>query len=131
MNSASVEIKFSEECSPTQLPEKYLEFVAGNPKIELVHGRIHLYRNINERPNQLRRDALLSQRSHLLCVIAVPAYMSADEFIRFTGFYSANLWAMRFLRDSAPNKYTVLLQFDSQVFVLLFNFCSKLFSGLS
>ncbi|KAH3744148.1 BRCA1-associated protein [Pelomyxa schiedti] len=52
--------------------------------------------------------------STLLCVLAVPSYLTTSDFARFISGFHRSIHYMKLLRDASPNKYMVLLKFDDQ-----------------
>ncbi|KAF0984730.1 hypothetical protein FDP41_000629 [Naegleria fowleri] len=59
-------------------------------------------------------DELPEQRSTLVCVLAVPSFISTTDFFEFIDCFKSNILKTRILRDESPNKYMVILQFDDQ-----------------
>jgi BRCA1-associated protein len=102
-------------------------FSMGNPEVEEVRGRIHLFRESDSTESD-RSDsaggvketgsddarALPHCRSDIVCVLAVPARMSTAEFCNWMGGYSEMVVHMRTVRDGSPNKYMVLMRFEDQ-----------------
>lgn len=108
------------------------KFFAGNPSVELIRGKIHLFR-----PVEATEKALLSQlpeqRSPIVLVLAVPSLMSIAEFVAFAGSFAQKMRNVRILRDNSPNRYMVLIKFhdqkDANAFYVEFN--GKSFSSLA
>ncbi|KAG0328928.1 hypothetical protein BGZ99_004002 [Dissophora globulifera] len=46
-----------------------------------------------------------------VCVLAVPSYVSPGDFLNFVGPVRANVSHFRIIRDSAPNRFMVLMKF--------------------
>ncbi|KAG2383195.1 hypothetical protein C9374_004532 [Naegleria lovaniensis] len=61
-----------------------------------------------------RDESLPEQRSTLVCVLAVPSFISTTDFFEFIDCFKSNILKTRILRDESPNKYMVILQFDDQ-----------------
>ncbi|GJQ13541.1 hypothetical protein GpartN1_g5332.t1 [Galdieria partita] len=84
---------------------EHIEFSAGNPLLETIVGELHLYRSVEKG---------IYQMSHVLCVLAVPAYFTAADFCMFVGPFGNHIRNLRLLRDSrACNRYMVLIQLDT------------------
>ncbi|KAF9937245.1 hypothetical protein BGZ65_001664 [Modicella reniformis] len=49
-----------------------------------------------------------------VCVLAVPSYMSPDDFLNFVGPVRVNVSHFRIIRDSAPNRFMVLMKFRTR-----------------
>ena len=87
-------------------------FLAGHTSGEVLAGMIGFYRYANPagvfglRPPPLR--------SNIVCLMAVPAWMSPSDLIRFVGGYTRYVRHMRLVRDaSMPHRHMLLLQFAS------------------
>lgn len=95
------------------LPES-ISFFSGNPRVEVVHGELRLFRE----PGAVLPDPsdrhLPDARSRLLCMLSVPSYMSGQDLCTFVGEYIKDVTHMRVIRDRMPSRYMVLLKFDSQ-----------------
>ncbi|KAJ3188694.1 hypothetical protein HDU85_004408 [Gaertneriomyces sp. JEL0708] len=102
-----------------------------NGKTELNAGILHLYREMSEIEDVLQErtttdspgsatEALSDQLSAskgtglILCVLAVPSYMTPQDFLSFVGSTKDNMSHLRMLRDSLPNRYMVLIKFRNQ-----------------
>ncbi|KAJ3321155.1 hypothetical protein HDU93_003427, partial [Gonapodya sp. JEL0774] len=118
-------------------------------------GVIHLYREAHEL-DSLRIKATPQQRSvsdednnlaanqgpsdsdspgdsQILAILAVPPYMTTSDFLSFiTPSHLRHIAHLRFLRDSLPNRYMVLLKFQSQPHAETFRteFIGRKFSSL-
>ncbi|CAM0143227.1 unnamed protein product [Umbelopsis sp. WA50703] len=68
----------------------------------------------------------------MVCVLAVPTYMSATDFLKFTAPVNQCVSHYRIIRDAAPNKYMVVMKFrdssSTQEFYRKFN--GKPFSSM-
>jgi BRCA1-associated protein len=117
-----------------------IHFFAGNPVVEITEGKIHLYKNEirDEKDKQvscfskcmrvLTFEFLKIKQSELLCVLAVPSYMSPSDFAAFTGSFHkliTNMRILRFLsameyvnltcfRDNSSDTYMVVIKLVSQ-----------------
>ncbi|GAV08742.1 hypothetical protein RvY_18393 [Ramazzottius varieornatus] len=89
--------------------EYCVQFYYGNPSVEMVKGVLHLFRE-NERTSLKPNVA----RSSLLCMLAVPAYLSTHDLLRFAAPFAAEIERLKIIRDQTPNQYMVLLRFRSQ-----------------
>ncbi|KAJ3161422.1 hypothetical protein HDU86_007204 [Geranomyces michiganensis] len=105
---------------------------------ELNAGILHLYRDREEVENVLAAskgsppsalDKGSEQASQLtaeqtfhsskgtgtiLCVLAVPSYMTAQDFLAFVGPMHQDMAHLRIVRDSLPNRYMVLIKFRNR-----------------
>ncbi|KAJ3017341.1 hypothetical protein HKX48_003587 [Thoreauomyces humboldtii] len=100
-------------------------------KTELNAGILHLYRDREEVGDVLARSdiQIATQGSEsgpsdeemadakgsgtILCVLAVPTYMTAQDFLAFVGPMREDMAHLRIVRDSLPNRYMVLVKFRS------------------
>ncbi|CAI2180621.1 16156_t:CDS:2 [Funneliformis geosporum] len=110
-------------------------------KTNLSYGILHLYRDPKEIPpkedhandnlnthnvnlkssehkesnsvESEKRDDLpsLGNNATILAVLAVPSYMTASDFLSFVAPVRKYVSHFRFIRDSAPNKFIVLMKF--------------------
>ncbi|KAG8639308.1 BRAP2 RING ZnF UBP domain-containing protein 1 [Manihot esculenta] len=97
-----------------------------NPKYSERRGVVHLYRNASQSslPNP-------SSRSTSLFIVAVPNYLSADDFIRFCESHIDNVHELLFIRnDGMEDRYSVLIKLNDQLTADGFygNFNGKRFS---
>ncbi len=87
-------------------------FIAGHPNGELQVGSIGFYRY--EEPAGVVGLRPPPLRSNVVCIPAVPSWLSSADLIRFFGGYARMVRHMRVLRDaSMPHRHMVLLQFGS------------------
>jgi hypothetical protein len=87
-------------------------FVAGHPNGELKVGSIGFYRY--EEPAGVVGLRPPPLRSNVVCIPAVPSWLSSADLIHFFGGYARMVRHMRVLRDaSMPHRHMVLLQFGS------------------
>eukprot|EP01018_Ginkgo_biloba_P022063 Gb_37690 [translate_table: standard] len=94
-------------------PTKAVRFSSGNPRVEEIRGVMHLYRNVWEPPGAL--ESLPAGRSRLVCVLAVPNYMTYADFCQFSGSFIQNILEMRIVRnDGLSDRYSILMTFDNQ-----------------
>ncbi|KAF5749628.1 BRCA1-associated protein-like [Tripterygium wilfordii] len=81
-----------------------------NPKFSERRGVLHLYGSTSQ--TSLPSP---SSRSTLLFVIAVPNYLSTDDFIRFCGSFIDHVIGLVFIRnDGMEDRYSVLIKLDDQ-----------------
>ncbi|KAI9011333.1 BRCA1-associated protein 2-domain-containing protein [Gaertneriomyces semiglobifer] len=102
-----------------------------NGKTELNAGILHLYREMSEIEDVLQQRTTTDSRGSateglsdqlsaskgtglILCVLAVPSYMTPQDFLSFVGSTKDNMSHLRMLRDSLPNRYMVLVKFRDQ-----------------
>jgi hypothetical protein len=106
-------------------------FLAGPPTGEVLAGSIGFYRYdepagfFGLRPPPLR--------SNVVCLMAVPSWMSSSELLRWVGGYTRYVRLMRLLRDaSMPHRHMLLLQFGSPAVAERFraDYHGKRFSSL-
>lgn len=82
-----------------------------NPKYLERRGIVHLYLSATQSslpsPNS---------RSTSVFVVAVPNYLSADDFIRFCGPYVDHVHELLFIRnDGMEDRYSVLIRLDNEL----------------
>jgi BRCA1-associated protein len=90
-----------------------LFFSTGNPSVEIHTGYVHLYKNSMDK---IHKDSmgLPLERSTLICVLAIPSFLSITSFVEFISCFKNKITTIRILRDQSPNKYMALLQFTDQ-----------------
>ncbi|KAL8591582.1 hypothetical protein ACOMHN_055549 [Nucella lapillus] len=99
-----------------------VHFVSGNPKIELVKGILHLYKDSQMTP--LDKDV---PRSEMLCMMAIPTAYTMHDLLKFTAPLNASMVSMQVLRGAGAmhNKFMLLIKFKDQSsadeFYLYFN----------
>ena len=87
-------------------------FLAGHTHGELIAGSIGFFRY--EHPAGVFGLRPPPLRSNVVCIMAVPSWLSSAELIRFVGGYTRYVRQMRLLRDaSMPHRHMLLLQFGS------------------
>ncbi|KAK7330081.1 hypothetical protein VNO77_24267 [Canavalia gladiata] len=85
--------------------ESESESESKNPKLSERRGALHLF-----------RSASPSSPSSLLFILAVPNYLSFDDFIRFCGPHLHSLDHLLFIRnDGTEDRYSVLINFVDQL----------------
>lgn len=101
------------EVSDVRGPTKAVRFSSGNPRVEEIRGVMHLFRNVCEPPGAL--ESLPAGRKNLVCVLAVPNYMTYADFCQFSGSFIQNILEMRIVRNDGLNeRYSILMTFDNQ-----------------
>ncbi|ORY99724.1 BRCA1-associated protein 2-domain-containing protein [Absidia repens] len=92
-------------------PQQYL--------CNLGYGILHLSRDDQPAPDELMPDMLAvmprspdDDRGLMTCTLAVPSYMTTDDFLAFVQPFNATVTHYRFIRDASPNKYMVMMKFD-------------------
>ena len=102
----------SSDTGVTKLELTQVGFVAGHPNGELKVGSIGFYRY--EEPAGVVGLRPPPLRSNVVCIPAVPSWLSSADLIHFFGGYARMVRHMRVLRDaSMPHRHMVLLQFGS------------------
>ena len=104
-----------EEFEPISSPSLELaqaNFVAGHSHGEVLAGSIGFYRY--EQPAGVYGLRPPPLRSNVVCVMAVPTWLSSSDLLHFIGGYTRYARQMRLLRDaSISNRHMLLLQFGS------------------
>ncbi|CAG8619905.1 3016_t:CDS:2 [Cetraspora pellucida] len=67
--------------------------------------------NQNSVEKQEEFPGILNNEETILAVLAVPSFMSASDFLAFVAPVQRFVSHFRFIRDSAPNKFMVLMKF--------------------
>ncbi|KAJ1443910.1 Zinc finger, UBP-type [Sesbania bispinosa] len=81
-----------------------------NPKFSERRGALHLFRSASH--SSLQNP---SSPSPLVFILAVPNYLSFDDFIRFCGSHLDHLDYLLFIRnDGMEDRYSVLIKFVDQ-----------------
>ncbi|KAJ3381886.1 hypothetical protein HDU92_005079 [Lobulomyces angularis] len=92
---------------------------------ELNFGILHLYRDLNEVDDIMNNSNYnepgpqytsdekkqLKGSGLILAVLAVPSYMTTQDFLNFIGAVTSMVSNFRIIRDSFPNRYIVLMKF--------------------
>ncbi|KZC04189.1 PREDICTED: BRCA1-associated protein [Dufourea novaeangliae] len=85
-----------------------INFISGNPFVEVTKGIIHLYKE-----NKLTDIRQAAERTQTLCILSVPATMTCHDLLRFTAPCHQDIRHFRILRDGSPNQYMALITFKS------------------
>ncbi|KOC66982.1 BRCA1-associated protein [Habropoda laboriosa] len=85
-----------------------INFISGNPFVEVTKGIIHLYKE-----NKLTDIHHAAERTQTICILSVPATMTCHDLLRFTAPCHQDIQHFRILRDGSPNQYMALITFKS------------------
>lgn len=98
-------------------PWEIVEFSAGNPRAEIISGKMHLYRDVNAPPKASSSspslpialsapaappavgDLLPEGRNEMLCVLAVPSSLSIADFCQFAAALISKVVEMRMVKS--------------------------------
>ena len=102
---------------------------AGPP--DFAYGIIHLYRDVSGTEDteitSASRNAGSPEEEDVLAILAVPSYMTANDFMGFVGEnHKDQVSHFRMIRTEAANRYMVLLKFRTHDAAKEFH---KLFNG--
>lgn len=86
-----------------------INFVSGNPFVEVTKGILHLYK---ENQTTSLEDGVI--RSQMICMLGVPAKLKTPDLLSFTAAVHSELEMMRVIHDGNPNQYMVLMRFRCQ-----------------
>jgi len=89
--------------SPLSFDDK-INFISGNPFVEVTKGVIHLFKQSMASPVE----------TEMMCMLGVPAKHKTPDLLQLTAPCHQDLEYMRIVHDSSPNQYMVLLKFRSQ-----------------
>ena len=89
--------------------DSVINFISGNPFVEVSKGVLHLYKE--NQTTSLEEGVI---RSQMLCMIGVPAKIKSPDLLQFTAPCHSELEMMRVIQDSSPNQYMTLLRFRCQ-----------------
>lgn len=87
-----------------------INFISGNPFVEVTKGILHLYKE-----DELTPMDRAAQRSQTVCILAVPATMTCHDLLTFTAACHGDIQHLRIIRDGSPNRYMALLTFRSHL----------------
>lgn len=91
------------------LSSELVNFVSGNPFVEITKGILHLYKE-----NELTSVDKAASTSQTVCILAVPASMTCNDLMTFLAACLGDIKHVRIIRDGSPNQYMVLLTFRSE-----------------
>jgi len=106
---ASVGATSTASSSSTADKDSVINFISGNPFVEVSKGVLHLYKE--NQTTSLEEGVI---RSQLLCMVGVPAKIKSPDLLQFTAPCHSELEMMRIIQDSSPNQYMTLLRFRCQ-----------------
>ncbi|KAJ9588922.1 hypothetical protein L9F63_017800, partial [Diploptera punctata] len=86
-----------------------INFISGNPFVEVTKGILHLYKE-----DELTPVDRAAQVSQTVCILAVPATMTCNDLLTFTAACHGDIQHLRIIRDGSPNRYMALLTFRTQ-----------------
>ena len=93
-------------------PWRPLAFSAGNPRAEIIHGELHLFRDtLTDSASSSGptgnvgddADALPRGRHPTVCVLAVPSSLSVGDFCRFVAAFAPSVVEMRMVAPSGED----------------------------
>ena len=93
-------------------PWRPLAFSAGNPRAEIIHGELHLFRDTLTAAASSSgptgdvgddADALPRGRHPTVCVLAVPSSLSVGDFCRFVAAFAPSMVEMRMVAPSGED----------------------------
>ncbi|KAL1453831.1 hypothetical protein WDU94_010142 [Cyamophila willieti] len=96
---------------PSSIPhegEEEINFVSGNPFVEITKGILHLYKE-----NKLTSIENASQQCQTVCILAVPCTMTCHDLLTFTASCAEQIKHIRIVRDGSLNQYMALITFRS------------------
>ncbi|XAR53252.1 hypothetical protein NMG60_11021725 [Bertholletia excelsa] len=86
---------------------------APKPSITELKGVVHLFRNVSSSSTSLTSPSV---RSTKLFIVAVPNYLSPDDFLHFCGSHVDHFSDLCFLRnDAMEDRYSVLITLVNQL----------------
>ena len=91
------------DSSPLSFDDK-MNFISGNPFVEVTKGVIHLFKQSMATPVE----------TEMMCMLGVPAKHKTPDLLQLTAPCHQDLEYMRIVHDSSPNQYMVLLKFRCQ-----------------
>ncbi|KAI8593466.1 BRCA1-associated protein 2-domain-containing protein [Geranomyces variabilis] len=133
----SLSAKKRQKAHITPTSGAFIPFQCG--RTELNAGILHLYRDREEvesvlamskipppspcsdekaeRPCEQTEEQMFDSAKGtgtILCILAVPSYMTAQDFLAFVGPMHQDMAHLRIVRDSLPNRYMVLVKFRTR-----------------
>ena len=92
------------ECSKRSLSfDDKINFISGNPEVEVTKGIIHLY-----------KQSVAECNTEMMCMLGVPAKHKTPDLLQLTAACHQDLEYIRVVHDSSPNQYMILLKFRSR-----------------
>lgn len=102
--------------SPTRGRFVQLKSPAETATSDFAYGIIHLYRDVSGPSDavitKIGKRPATPEEENVLAILAVPSYMTANDFMGFVGEKQRNQVShFRMIRTEAANRYMVLLKF--------------------
>jgi hypothetical protein len=102
--------------SPTRGRFVKITSSADPPSPDFAYGIIHLYRDVTSTEDaeiaSVGRRGGTAEEENVLAILAVPSYMTANDFMGFVGEKQrSQVSHFRMIRTEAANRYMVLLKF--------------------
>jgi len=92
------------ECSKRSLSfDDKINFISGNPEVEVTKGVIHLF-----------KQNMTEINTEMMCMLGVPSKHKTPDLLQLTAACHQDLEFIRIVHDSSPNQYMVLLKFNSK-----------------
>lgn len=88
-----------------------INFVSGNPFVEVTKGVLHLYKEDDHHVGNLAQP---TRTSNTICMLAVPASMSCHDLMTFMAAFHGDIRHVRIIRDGSPNQYMSLVTFRTE-----------------
>lgn len=85
-----------------------INFISGNPFVEVTKGILHLYKE-----DELTQIHQAAKRSNTICILSVPATMTCHDLLTFTAACHQDIQHFRIIRDNNPNQYMALITMRS------------------
>ena len=101
----------SDVSSSLSSPWEVVEFSAGNPRAEIISGKMHLYRDTNAPATSTSTstsasidppadgELLPEGRNEMVCVLAVPSSLSVADFCQFAAALISKVVEMRMVKS--------------------------------
>jgi BRCA1-associated protein len=80
-----------------------INFISGNPFVEVTKGVIHLYKLSEPVPG-----------TEMMAMLGVPAKHKTPDLLQLTAPCHQDLEYIRIIHDGSPNQYMVLLKFKDR-----------------
>lgn len=93
--------------------DRNVRIFSGNPLVRTLRGTVRLFLDAPGRAAAGEEAGNERGGSRLVCIFAVPSYMSAPELLDFVGRDLGAVEQVRIVRDSQPSRFLALLQFQS------------------
>lgn len=100
------------EGSSSKSTSESINFVSGNPYVEVTKGILHLYKE-----NELTSVETEALRSEQVCLLGVPSSLSCQDLLAFTAACHDDMRHLRIIcpdDSSSANHYMALIEFRSQ-----------------